>query len=336
MRHLVALVEGDVVVVAPLVDAHLLRRDVHLGQRTLGDVLAGEHLVDRQRGVMAVRDRPDDVLRAERGVAAEEHLRIGRAEGLRIDLGHVPLVELDAAVALDPGEGVLLADRDQHVVAFDGLVGLARRHQVARPLASYSAFTFWKVTPVSLPLSWVKATGTMKLRIGMSSCMASSFSQGEAFISSKPERTTTLTSSPPSRRAVRQQSIAVLPPPSTITRLPIFSMWPNETLESQSMPIWMLAGCFLAAGNVEFAAARRAGADEDRVVILGEQLLHALDAMTALELDAEVEDVVGLLVDHGIGQAEFRDLASASCRRPWGRHRTRCSDSRAARDRAPP
>ncbi len=41
--------------------------------------------------------------------------------------------------------------------------------RLRRPLASYSAFTFWKVTPVSLPLSWVKATGTMKLRIGMSS-----------------------------------------------------------------------------------------------------------------------------------------------------------------------
>ena len=100
----------------------------------------------------------------------------------------------------------------------------------------------------------------------MPSCIASSFSQGEAFISSKPERTTTLTSSPPRRRAVRQQSIAVLPPPSTTTRLPILSIWPNETLESQSMPIWMLRRGLLAAREVEVAAARRAGADEDRVV----------------------------------------------------------------------
>ena len=73
--------------------------------------------------------------------------------------------------------------------------------------------------------------------MGMPSWMASSFSQGEAFISSKPERTTTLTSSPPSRREERQQSIAVLPPPSTMTLRPIFVMWPKETLESQSMPI---------------------------------------------------------------------------------------------------
>ena len=51
-----------------------------------------------------------------------------------IDLGHVPLVELDADVALDPGEGVLLADRHQHVVAFEMLIGLAGRHQVAAAL----------------------------------------------------------------------------------------------------------------------------------------------------------------------------------------------------------
>ena len=69
----------------------------------------------------------------------------------------------------------------------------------------------------------------------------------------------------------------------------------------------VLAG-FLAARNVELAAARRAGADEDRVEVLRQQLLHAVDARAAFELDAEVEDVVGFLVDHGVGQAEFRNL----------------------------
>ena len=82
----------------------------------------------------------------------------------------------------------------------------------------------------------------------MPSCCASSFSHGEAFISSKPERTTTCTSSPPSRRALRQQSIAVLPPPSTTTRLPIEVVWPNDTDESQSMPMWMFAAASLRPG----------------------------------------------------------------------------------------
>ena len=71
----------------------------------------------------------------------------------------------------------------------------------------------------------------------MPSCAASSFSQGLAFISSKPERTITLTSSPPMRFEVRQQSMAVLPPPSTMTRLPILVVWPKDTEDSQSMPM---------------------------------------------------------------------------------------------------
>ena len=118
----------------------------------------------------------------------------------------------------------------------------------------------------------------------------------------------TFTSSPPRRREERQQSIAVLPPPSTITRLPILLMWPNET-DGQPVDADMdVGGGFLAAGDVEVAAARRAGADEDRVVALGEQRLQAVDALAADELDAEVEDVADLLVDHRLGQAEARDL----------------------------
>ena len=70
-----------------------------------------------------------------------------------------------------------------------------------------------------------------------------------------------------------------------------------------------IGGGFLAAGDVELAAARGAGADEDRVVILVEQLLQAVDAMAALELDAEVEDVIGLLVDDRVRQAELWNLA---------------------------
>ena len=97
-----------------------------------------------------------------------------------------------------------------------------------------------------------------------------------------------------------------------------------------------VGGGFLAAWNLEFAAARRAGADEHRIEILGEQLLKAIDAVAALELDAEVEDVVGFLVDHRIPVDGISGSASASCRPPWGRNRTRCSGNRAARGRARP
>ncbi len=69
-----------------------------------------------------------------------------------------------------------------------------------------------------------------------------------------------------------------------------------------------ILGRFLAAGNVEIAAARRAAADEHRIEIFGEQRLHAVDALAADEFDAEIEDVTAFLVEHCFRQAEFRNL----------------------------
>src|SRR2546430_14947013 len=65
---------------------------------------------------------------------------------------------------------------------------------------------------------------------------------------------------------------------------------------------------FLAAGNVEVAAPRRAGADEDCIPVLSQQRLEAVDALAAVKFDAEIEDVVAFLVDDGFGQTKARDL----------------------------
>ena len=178
-------------------------------------------LVDRDRGLVAVRDRPDDVLRSERRVAAEEHLRIGRREGPRVDDRHIPFVEFDADVALDPGKGVFLSDRDQHVVAGEMLVRLAGRHELAAALGVVLRLYLLEDDAGELAVLVGERFRHEEIVDRDALVHASSFSQGDAFISSKPERTTTLTSSPPRRREERQQSIAVLPPPSTITRLPI-------------------------------------------------------------------------------------------------------------------
>ena len=67
-------------------------------------------------------------------------------------------------------------------------------------------------------------------------------------------------------------------------------------------------GRFPAARNLKLAPTRRARTDEDRVEILREQRLHAVDTAAPDELDAQVEDIVALLVDHRVGQAELRDL----------------------------
>src|SRR5271167_845278 len=116
----------------------------------------------------------------------------------------------------------------------------------------------------------------------------------------------TLTSSPPRRREVRQQSMAVLPPPSTITRRPIFSTWPKETLESQSMPMWMFARASWRPGM----SSSRPRADEDRVIAFGQQRLQAVHPLALAQGHAEPGDVVHLLVDHRLRQTKARDLAA--------------------------
>ena len=66
----------------------------------------------------------------------------------------------------------------------------------------------------------------------------------------------------------------------------------------------------VAAGDRQVAPARRAAADEDRVVVVVQQRLQAVDALAEPHLHAEVGDVADLLVDDLLGQAEFRDLAA--------------------------
>ena len=97
-----------------------------------------------------------------------------------------------------------------------------------------------------------------------------------------------------------------------------------------------VGGGFLAAGNVEVAPARRAGADEDRVPAFGQQRLQAVDALAADELDAEVEDVVAFLVDDGFGQPEARDLRADHAARLRVLVEHHAVSSRAARGRARP
>src|SRR5258708_5454574 len=69
-----------------------------------------------------------------------------------------------------------------------------------------------------------------------------------------------------------------------------------------------MLGGYHAAGNVEIAPARRAAADEDRVIFLREQALHAVDALAETRFGLEAEDVAALLVENGFGQTKFRNL----------------------------
>ena len=63
--------------------------------------------------------------------------------------------------------------------------------------------------------------------------------------------------------------------------------------------------CFLAAGNFQIAAARRAAADEDRIVIFREQRFHTVDARAEFRFRLQVENVIALFIQHRSGRRNF-------------------------------
>ena len=142
----------------------------------------------------------------------------------------------------------------------------------------------------------------------MPSWIASSFSHGEAFISSNGERTITLTSLPPRRlRAAAAVHRGVAAAEDDDALADLGDVAERDRRQPVDADVDVRRG-LLAARDREVAAARRARADEDRVPVLGEQRLHRIDPRAAAELDAEPQHVAGLLVDHFLGQAKARDL----------------------------
>ena len=117
MRNQSARARIVVIAVTPLVHAHLGALHRHLVRQALCHVLAMAVLVNGDRGLVAVCDRPDDVFRTKRRIATEKHACAGGLEGDRVDDRYIPLVELDADIPFHEGKGILLADREDYIVA---------------------------------------------------------------------------------------------------------------------------------------------------------------------------------------------------------------------------
>ena len=169
----------------------------------------------------------------------------------------------------------------------------------------------------------------------MPSCIASSFSHGDAFISSKPERTTTCTSSPPRRRdaaAAVHRRVAAAQHDDALADLR------HVTERDRRQPVDAdvdVRGRFAAAGNVEVAAARRAAADEDRVVAFGEQ--RASCCRCACRRGTRCPGRARSRPprrSRESGRRNFGNLRCASCRPPAASPSNTTHRSRAARDRA--
>src|SRR5580700_6493096 len=308
MRHLIALIRRDLVVVRPFVDAHLLAGDGDLRRRADIDVLAAAEPIDRDGGLMAVRHRPDDILRPERGVAAEEHFWIGRGHGRGSDLRHIPLVERDAAIALDPGEGILLSDGDQHVVAGKVLIRLAGRYQIAAAFGVAHRLDLFEDDTGQLAVVVGEFLGHQEIEdrdILVHGVLLFPGGRLHLLEAGAHDHLDVLAAEPARGAAAIHGGIAAAEHDDALADRG------DVTERDAGQPVdadMYVLDRFLAAGNVEVAAARRAAADEDGVKIIRQQRLQAVDALTADELDADIEDVIALLVDDAFRQTEFRNL----------------------------
>jgi hypothetical protein len=211
------------------------------------------------RRLVAVRHRPDDVLRAESRVAAEEDVRQRRLHGRSSSLGSPHLSNSMPMSRSIQGKAFSWPTATSTSSHSKCCVGFAGRHQAAPALVVVFARTFSKVTPVSgrrrgegLGHQVVEDRDAFVHRVFLL--------PGRGLHLLEAERTMTLTSSPPRRREERQQSIAVLPPPSTITRLPIESRgrkrrWPASRCRDE---------CFAASLRPGMSRSRPRGAPNRR------------------------------------------------------------------------
>src|SRR6267378_3292980 len=306
--NLVALVGRDRVVVAPLVDAHLLAREVHHRRRTLLEVLAVEELVDRDRRVVAVRHGPDDVLGSECRVAAEEDFRLRGLHGHFVHDRHAVLVELNSHVPLDPGEGILLPHRDEHVVALEALIRLSGGKEAASPFLVAHRLYFLESHAGELAVLVLEGVGDGVVEDGNALVLGVFFFPGRGFHlleAGAHDDFHVLAAEALRGPAAVHGGIAAAQHDHALAD-PVGVAEGNGG-QPVDADVDVLRR-FLAPRNVEIAAARRARADKDRVVVLRKQLLHASDLRAAPELDAEIQDVAHLLVDHFHRQAEARDL----------------------------
>ena len=219
-------------------------------------------------------------------------------------------VELHAEVALDPGKGVLLADRDQHVVAGDQDVGLAGRDELA-------AAALVLLGPDLLERDAGELAGLVGEGLGHEPVQdLDALVDGVLLLPGRGlhlgvagahDDLDDLAAEPAGAAAAVHRGVAAAEHhDAPADRVGVAEEHARQPLDADADVARRLA----AAGNVEVAPVRRAAADEDRVVAFVEQRLEAGDAAGGDEGPAGRERVADFLVDHLVGQAEFRDLAA--------------------------
>src|SRR5690606_5227577 len=267
--------------------------------------------IDGDGRLVALGHGGDDVGGAEGRVATEEHLGIGGLEGVLVELGHAPLVEHDADIPLDPGEGVFLADGHQHgVTGVEGEI-LAGGHQAAAALVVVHGLDLLETHAHQLAVLDDKLLGDVVVDDGDVLVDGVFLLPGgglHLLEGAAHQHLDFLAAETTGGAATVHGGVAAAEDDDLLAdHLGVLEGDAGQPVDADVD----LGVRLLAAGQVlQVAAAGGAGADEDRVVVLVEQALEALDVGVVLGDHPHADDVANLLVEHFLGEAERRNLAA--------------------------
>src|SRR6185295_9921786 len=218
-----------------------------------------------------------------------------------------PLVELDAGILLDPGERVLLADRDQHVVALEELVGLAGGDQAAAAFVVVDGLHFFEGHPGQLAVGDDESLGHQEIQDRNALVRGVLFLPGARLHlveAGAHDHLDVVAADALRGAAAVHRGVAAaedddaLADPGGVAE--------RHRREPVDADVDVL-GSFFSPRYIQISSTRSPAADEDGVVALAHQRLHAF-YFSLFERNTQIQYVVDLLVDHFQRQAEARDL----------------------------
>ena len=277
---------------------HLGRHQIGHGYRSAVHVFAVQQAVNRHRCLVTVRHRRDDVLRTVRRVTAKKHIGQRGLERIGHQYRQTPFIKLDTDIALDPGEGVLLTDGNQDRITFHQHIRHAGGYQRAATFFVIHRFHNLKAHAGQFALDMFKRLGHMEVQNRNTLVQRIFFLPGRSlhlFKAAAHDHLHVAATHAPRRAAAIHRSIATTEHNDTLADAG------DMTKGNRSQPVDADMNVFLdvpASGNIEIATAGRATANKDGVVAFRQELAHGLNALAALELHTQIQDVAGLLVDH--------------------------------------
>src|SRR5262249_21282922 len=240
----------------------------------------------------------------------EEHLRMGRSHGPAVDLRHIPFVELNTDVAFDPREGVLLANRDQHIIAGKMRVGLSGRGQAAAALRVVLGLDLLEDNAGQTAVLVGELLRHQIIENGDVLVHGILFFPGRCLhlLEARAHDNLHIRPAQPARGAAAIHSGVA----ASKHNHPLADL-ADVPEGNRGKPIdadMNIGGGLFAPENVKIAPAWRTAADENGVPVFREQCLETVDALAAAEFNAEIENVATLLVDNRLRETKTRNLGA--------------------------